>query len=48
MSIQKSATKKCVTTDSKISSDGGVISGFTFFLLGVLKVCWQYRIVNKN
>jgi hypothetical protein len=40
MPIQKSATKKCVATDSEIDSDGEVISGFTFFLLGVLKVCW--------
>jgi len=34
--IQKSAARNCVTADSEIGSDGGVISAFLFFL-GVYK-----------
>jgi hypothetical protein len=33
--IKKSTTKNCITPKSEIGNDGGLISGFTFFLLGV-------------
>jgi hypothetical protein len=42
--IQKSATKKCVATDSEIDSDGEVISGFTFFFVG----CFKGLLVIQN
>ena len=47
LSIQKSAANNCVAADSEISSNGGVISGFTplfFFLVGCLQ-CVEVNVI---